>query len=168
VENVPDLSAMKDILKNKDFMKSMTEMMKNMDPAVLEAMRPPTGGGASSSSTAPAAPDLSQMMKDPNMLKSVETMIESVPDSMLEEMITSQVGQGKPLPSFVTGARMKWVVKRIMGLVRIWLFIKRMFAILLSRNGKIVIAILVVVYGVYVQYGHMLTGEKKEDDKKSP
>lgn len=165
VGDIPDLSAMKDILKNKDFMKSMTEMMKNMDPSVLEAMRP----GSSSSSSSAGPPDLSQMMKDPNMLKSVETMIESVPDSMLEEMLTSQVGQGKALPSFVTGARMKWVVKRIMGLVRIWLVIKRMFAIILSRNGKIVIAILVVVYGVYVQYGHMRAGKPEErEEKNSP
>ena len=44
-----------------------------------------------------------------------------------------------------------------------------MFAIILSRNGKIVIAILVVVYGVYVQYGHMLAGKPEErEEKNSP
>jgi tetratricopeptide (TPR) repeat protein len=163
----PDLSGMKEIWKNRDFMKSMSEMMKNMDPAVLGQM---AGGAAqpssSSSSEPPQAPaELSQMMNDPNMLKSVMSMIDTVPDQVLEDMLSNQ---GVRAPGFLTGARMKWLARQVMMLMRIWLFIKRMFSIILSRNGKIVIAILVVVYGLYFQYGHMLRGNKEEDkDKRS-
>jgi tetratricopeptide (TPR) repeat protein len=158
----PDLSAMKQILKNKDFMSSMTEMMKNMDPSILSQVRADQQVPASSSA-APSIPsdslpgDVSEIMNDPNMLKSVMTMIDTVPDEMLEDMLSKQ---GIEAPSFLTGARMKWIARQIMVLMRIWIFMKRCFAIILSRNGKIIIAVLVLIYGVYVQFGYLL-------DKKS-
>ena len=173
---MPDLSEMKKILKNRDFMKSMTEMMKNMDPAAMEGMmgraganaRETASGSASSSSTAavPAGmPDVSKMMEDPNMLKSVESMIDSMPDSMLEEMLAGAVpeGQAKARPAFLTGSRMKWIAKRVMGLIRIWLMIKRFIAICFTMKGRIVIAIIVIVAGLYQQYGHLLHKPEKRE-----
>ena len=152
----PDLSGMKQILKNKDFMKSMSEMMKNMDPSVLGQMT----GGASSSSSSAAPTDVSAMMNDPNMLKSVMGMIDTVPDEVLEDMLSQQ---GVKSPGFLTGARMKWIARQVMALMRIWIIIKRMFSIILSRNGKIVIALLVITYGLYVQYGHLIAGGSQKD-----
>ncbi|TEB17643.1 hypothetical protein C9890_0508 [Perkinsus sp. BL_2016] len=161
-ENSPDLSSMKEILKNKDFMKSMTEMMKNIDPSVLDQMKNNMSGG-SSSSAAPTG-DVGAMMNDPNMMKSVMSMIDTVPDEVLEDMLSKQ---GVKAPGFLTGSRMKWIARQVMMLMRVWLFIKRLFAIIISRNGKIVMALMVVTYGVYIQYGHVLLGGQstKEEDK---
>lgn len=170
-----DLGEMKKILKNKDFMKSMSDMMKNMDPSVMETLSRsgmPTAGSSTSSSSAPSLPKMDGLLSDPNALKSVEAMVESMPDKMLEEMLTSGVasangGTKASLPSFLTGARMKWLVKRVLSLVRFWIWLKRLFAILLSRNGKIVLAILVILFGIYQQYGHVLFGRKQDDETKS-
>jgi tetratricopeptide (TPR) repeat protein len=158
-DDMPDLSGMKEILRNKEFMNSMSEMMKNMDPAILQQP-------ASSSSAQPpncAAPDVTQMMADPNMIKSAMSMIDSLPDQMLEEMLA---GQGVKAPGFLTGSRMKWILRRVMGLVRVWMVIKRAFAIIMSRNGKIVMACMVLTYGVYCQYGFLLDASNlKAEDK---
>ena len=162
-----DLGEMKKILKNKDFMKSMTEMMKNMDPSTIENLTKggtDVGGTASSSSS---HPDIQKLMSDPSMLKSVESMVDSVPDDVLEEMLLKGAGGDKfSMPSFVTGARMKWVVKRIMFLVRFWIMLKRFMCILFSRNGKILIAIVVIIIGLYQQYSHLLF-QQDEDKKKT-
>ena len=103
------------------------------------------------------------MMNDPNMLKSVMSMMDTVPDEVLEDMLSTQ---GVKPPAFLTGARMKWIARQIMVLMRIWLFIKRMFSIILSRNGKIIIAILVITYGFYVKYGHLLAGDDEKEKEK--
>jgi tetratricopeptide (TPR) repeat protein len=163
-----DLGEMKKILKNKDFMKSMTEMMKNMDPSTIENLTKANAGigGSSSSTSEGGQPDMTKIMSDPSMLKSVESMVDSVPDEILEEMLLKGAGSQPSLPSFVTGARMKWVVKRIMVLVRFWIMFKRFLSIVLSRNGKIVIAIVVILVGLYQKYGHLIF-HKEEDKPKS-
>lgn len=160
---VPDLGEMKKILKNKDFMKSMSEMMKNMDPSSLQGLM--AGGANRSASSSSPSPDMSNVMKDPAMLKSMESMIDSIPDQMLEEMVGGS-NQESSFPAFLTGSRMKWLVKRIMGLIRLWIFIQRFIAILWTRTGKIVIAVLVVCIGVYLQFGDLLvSGNPNEHDK---
>jgi tetratricopeptide (TPR) repeat protein len=158
-ENAPDLASMKDILKNKDFMKSMSDMMKNMDPSVLNQMTGATSAGTSSSSSS----DMAGMMNDPNMLNSVMSMIDTVPDEVLEDMLAKQ---GVKAPGFLTGSRMKWIARQVMVLMRIWIFIKRVFAIILSRNGKIILAIVAITFGLYIQYGNLLiSGPTKEEEK---
>lgn len=170
-----DLGEMKKILKNKDFMKSMSEIMKNMDPSVMENLSRsgmPTAGSSTSSSSAPSFPKMDGLLSDPNALKSVEAMVESMPDKLLEEMLASGVasangGTKASLPSSLTGSRMKWFVKRVIGLVRFCIWLKRLFAILLSRNGKFVLASLVILWGIYQQYGHILVGHKQDEETNS-
>jgi tetratricopeptide (TPR) repeat protein len=145
-DDIPDLSGMKEILKNKDFMNSMSEMMKKMDPSILQNSQ---SSGA-------------QVMADPNMVKSAMTMIDSMPDEMLEEMLTNQ---GLKVPAFLNGSRMKWLIRRVMGLVRVWMVMKRVLALILSRNGKIVMATIVLTYGLYCRYGHLLYPEVKDKDR---
>lgn len=158
-DDMPDLSGMKEILKNKDFMNSMSEMMKNMDPSIFQK----STSSSSAQSAGGPSPDVSQMMADPNMMKSAMTMIDSMPDEMLEEMLA---GQGVKAPGFLTGSRMKWILRRVMGLVRVWMFMKRAFAIIMSRNGKIIMACMVVTYGVYCQYGHLLDANQPKSEEK--
>lgn len=161
---VPDLGEMKKILKNKDFMKSMSEMMKNMDPSSLQGLM--TGGPNRSTSSSLSPPDMSNIMKDPAMLKSMESMIDSIPDQVLEEMVGGTNGESPTLPAFLTGSRMKWLVRRIMGLIRLWIFVQRFIAVCWTRTGKIAIAVLVVCIGVYCQYGDILvSGKPKEHEK---
>jgi tetratricopeptide (TPR) repeat protein len=169
----PDLGEMKKILKNKDFMKSMTEMMKNMD---MDQVSKLVGGGSGvttqasgtsqSSVSAPVQPDLASMFKDGSSLRQISKMVDSMPDSVLEDMLGSQMGGKGSLPSFLTGSRMKMVIKAFLGLLRVWIFIRQAFALLWSRNGKILMTILVILIGVYYQYGkYIFPHEKKEDDE---
>ena len=153
--SIPDLGEMKKILKNKDFMKSMTEMMKNMDPSSLHMP---------SSSTSTSAPDVSAIMKDPGMLKSMESVIDSIPDEVLTNLVGSS--GNAHLPSFLTGSRMKWIVRRVMGIIRVWLVLQRCFALIWSRNGRIVIAVLALCIGVYHQYGSILFPDQEENKQK--
>ena len=147
----PELGEMKKILKNKDFMKSMTEMMKNMDVNDLQGMM----GSKASSPNDLASPDMSSLLSDSSSIKSFEKVVEAMPASMFEDLISTQMGEGKALPSFITGGRVKWVAKKVMWLIRIWIFLKNLFTAILSRNGRIILAILVLIAGVYYQYGHL-------------
>ena len=171
----PDLGEMKKILKNKEFMKSMTEMMKNMNLDDVQKMvggQTPIPGSTSQSSgssgTGGAQPDLSMMFKNGSSVRQITKMIDTMPDSVLEEMLGSQIGgNGKAsLPKFLTGARMKMLIKAFLHLLRVWIFIRQIFSLIWSRNGKIIITILLIVICLYYQYGkYIFPHEKKEEDE---
>ena len=140
-----ELGDMKKILKDKDFMKSMTEMMKGMDLSNLQK------GG-----------DMSKMMSS----DSLEKVVDSIPPAMFEEMLTAQMGESRP--SFLTGSRMKWFAKQVMRLIRIWVQIKTLLAMLWSKQGKIVLAFCVLAIGIYYQYSLMSSPEKEDKKIVSP
>ena len=142
-----EVDEMKKILKNKDFMKSMTEMMKNVD---LSSMM---NGSSPSSGPSSGMPAMSQM-------------VDAMPPSMFEDLVSSQLG-GKTLPSFVTGSRMKWVAKQVMRLIQIWLFIKSVFAAVVSKRGRIVVAVLILIIGIYYQYGSLYYNNISNDKKQN-
>lgn len=166
----PDLGEMKKILKNKDFMKSMTEMMKNMDMDQVSklvggsSVTTQPSGNSQSSVSAPSQPDLASMFKDGSSVKQISKMVDSMPDSVLEDMLGSQMGGKGSSPSFLTGSRMKMVIKAFLSLLRVWIFIRQIFALLWSRNGKILMTIIIVLIGLYYQYGkYLYPHEEKED-----
>lgn len=168
----PDLGEMKKILKNKDFMKSMTEMMKGMDMNDMQKLiGGNTGGGSSGSQTSsssksqPTQPDLGAMFKDGSSVGQLSKMVDSMPETVLEEMMGSQMGGKGSLPKFLTGSRMKMIIKAFLSLLRVWIFIKQMFALILSRNGKIMMAMILIVIGFYYQYGKYLWPHEKRPDE---
>jgi hypothetical protein len=135
---------------------------------------PPSSQGtcqvqAESRTSQPAAamPDMSNMFKDPSSVKQLGKMLDTMPDSVLEDMIQSQMGpatSGRSLPAFLTGARIKMLARAMIFLVTCWIYMKQFFAIIFSRNGKIIITVLVVVIGLFYQYGHLIFGKNDEDN----
>ena len=166
-DHKPDLGEMKKILKNKDFMKSMSEMMKNMN---MDDVSKLVGGAGSSQSSGvttspPAQPDLSTMFKDGSSVRQISKMVDSMPDTVLEDMLGSQLGSKGSLPSFLTGSRMKMIIKAFLSLLRVWILFKQILSVIWSRNGKILITIILVFIGIYYQYGkYIFPHERKEDD----
>lgn len=104
-------------MRNKDMMKAMGDMMKNMSPEQMNAMSQviyfhpllstsdvrqasaqttapasdAAGGEGSTGEEVPKMPDHpGDIFKDPRMLKSMEAMISSMPDDVLENLIAQQ------------------------------------------------------------------------------
>ncbi|KAF4671679.1 hypothetical protein FOL47_001348 [Perkinsus chesapeaki] len=180
-----DTAAMREMMRNKDMMKAMGDMMKNMSPdqlnAMSEAAKPAKASSSASSSSAnpageeeapadmPKMPEHpGDMFKDPKMLKSMEAMINSMPDDVLENLIAQQAGSqagpdGAPssLPKWVTGRRIKFFLRIIMKLARLVIFIRNLFAAMFSRRGKYIMALLVLLFAIYQQY---FSGSGKVED----
>ncbi|KAF4717071.1 hypothetical protein FOZ62_030047, partial [Perkinsus olseni] len=173
-----DAAAMREMMRNKDMMKAMGDMMKNMSPEQMDAMsqaaasssgKPSASAASSSSSAAEGVPpaDAPKMpahpgdiFKDPQMLKSMEAMINSMPDDVLENLIAQQAGAQAgdgtappaALPKWLSGRVIKFFLKIIMKLARLVIFIRNLFAAMFSRRGKYIIALLVLLFAVYQQY----------------
>jgi len=175
-EQRPDLGEMKKILKNKEFMKSMTEMMKNMDMSQMSGLLGghsvaatsstgdvATAASPSSPSVDAGMPDMSNILKDPTAVKQLGKMLDAMPDSVLEDMVKSQTG-GSSAPSFLTGKRMKMIAKVFIALLSVWIYIRQFFRILMSTRGKVIIAAILVLVGLYMQFGSLVF--RKEDERK--
>ncbi|KAF4726061.1 hypothetical protein FOZ63_004282, partial [Perkinsus olseni] len=168
-----DAAAMREMMRNKDMMKAMGDMMKNMSPEQMDAMsqaaassssaKPSASAASSSSSAAEGVPpaDAPKMpahpgdiFKDPQMLKSMEAMINSMPDDVLENLIAQQAGAQADdgtappaaLPKWLSGRVIKFFLKIIMKLARLVIFIRNLFAAMFSRRGKYIIALLVLLF----------------------
>jgi len=142
-----EAKAMKEMLKNKEVMKSVSEMMKNMDPSQLEAM-------AKSMGQPGAAPQMpaGDMFNDPKVVKSMESMVDSLPDEVFDDILKRGVGEDTQLPAMVTGSRVRVVVRFMMKLLRLWLFIKTALAAMMSKQGALILAIIVLIVSVIVQF----------------
>ena len=149
-----ELKGMLDMMKNKDMMKSMENLMRNMDPEQLGGLAAGRMGSASApahtASEPSAAPDVqlpsaSALLSNPEAIKSVESMMDKLPDSVLESMLNSQE---QKLPAMVTAGRLKFVVRVLLKLLRLWLFIKGIFAALMTKRGLIIMAIALIFVAV--------------------
>ncbi|EER18570.1 fk506 binding protein, putative [Perkinsus marinus ATCC 50983] len=167
-----DAAAMRDMMRNKDMMKAMGDMMKNMSPEQMNAMSqasaqttaPVSNAAGSEGSTAAEVPKMpdhpGDIFKDPRMLKSMEAMISSMPDDVLENLIAQQAAgsqaagpDGKAaLPRWLSGRVIKFFLRIIMKFARLVIFIRNLFAAMFSRRGKYIIALLVLIFAIYQQY----------------
>ena len=147
-----EAKVMKDLMKNKDMMKSVTEMMKNIDPEQLEAMTR-TMGSSSSSSEQPQMPsDPSRIFSDPKMMQSMETMIDKMPDEVIDELLKKSAGENAQIPSVVTGSRLRMVIKLFMKVVRLWLYIKAALTSMMTKQGAIILAVVILVISILLQF----------------
>ena len=133
--------ALMEMMQNKDMLKGVTDMMKNMSQEDLMNVVKPT----SEPSVSPSLMPSSDMFNDPNAIKSMESMVDALPDSVLESLLTAQNGPNAQMPAFITGTRVKFLVKIAMKLLRLWLFIKSVLAAMFTRNGMIIAALVLLL-----------------------
>ena len=146
-----DAKVMKDLMKNKDMMKSVSEMMKNIDPEQLASMAQ-TMGGSSASGNPQIPENAAAMFSNPKVMQSMETMMDKMPDDVFDELIKKSAGENVTIPGVVTGGRLRVVIKFFMKLVRLWLFIKAALMAMMTKQGAIIVAVIILIISIVLQF----------------
>eukprot|EP00397_Hematodinium_sp_SG-2012_P013071 GEMP01013263.1.p1 GENE.GEMP01013263.1~~GEMP01013263.1.p1 ORF type:complete len:509 (+),score=136.77 GEMP01013263.1:167-1693(+) len=141
--------AMKQMQENPEMMDQMSKMMQNMSPEDMERMMKMRGQGMpgmpapsaapAAGGAAPASPQ--DMMKDPEMMKTVESLFKSMPPEMLRDTMKAQ---GFDMSEKQAKLASK-VVPILMALYRYFLYLKQMFA----AYRRYILAFIVLIVGLY-------------------
>jgi len=144
--------AMKQFNENPEMMNQVQNMMKNMSPEDMENMMKMQGkmmgGGGSSGSAGAPPPDPAQMMKDPEMVKTAENFVKNMSPDMVKEAMK---GQGVE----VSDRQAQLVTKAlpvIMAVYRYFLHLKATLGMLFTKEGRLVLAFIILIIGIYTQY----------------
>eukprot|EP00435_Cladocopium_sp_Y103_P018264 s2781_g4.t1 len=141
----PEADMMKKMTENPEMMDAMTNMMKNMPPEQMQKMMEMSmkmkSGGADPK-------DASQMLNDPEMMKAAEEMMKSISPEALQSMAKSagiEVSESH-------AKMMSKVMPYLMKCLKLWGFIKRMFAAMFSARGRMILAAVILFVAVGQHY----------------
>lgn len=141
----PEAEMMKKMTENPEMMDAMTNMMKNMPPDQMQKMMEMSmkmkSGGADPK-------DPSQMLNDPEMMKAAEEMMKSISPEALQSMAKSagiEVSESH-------AKMMSKVMPYLMKCLKLWGFIKRIFAAMFSARGRIILAVVILFVAVSQHY----------------
>lgn len=141
----PEAEMMKKMTENPEMKDAMTNMMKNMPPDQMQKMMEMSmkmkSGGADPK-------DPSQMLNDPEMMKAAEEMMKSISPEALQSMAKSagiEVSESH-------AKMMSKVMPYLMKCLKLWGFIKRIFAAMFSARGRIILAVVILFVAVSQHY----------------
>merc|ERR1712113_783785 len=168
----PDPSAMGNLFENPEMMQQALQMTKEMSPELLEKLNinspevadmmkniPPeqlqqmmnmssrmrgNGGGAPS----PEGVDPTSILNDPDMMKATEEMMKSMSPETLASMARASGMDISEDKAKVVARLLPWLMK----LMRVFGHLKRLWSVIWSPRGRIVLAVVVVLLAVSQHY----------------
>lgn len=148
-------SAAERMAADPDLAKGLSDMMKNISPEQMQEMMKLSGsmrgGGADGMPSMPGGMggmDPSAMMSDPDMLKATEQMMKNVSPEMLASMAKAN---GMDI-SEDNAKRVAKFLPYLMRLMRWFSYLKKLWGMMWSKNGRMVLAGAVVLIAVVQHY----------------
>merc|ERR1712113_1203822 len=143
-------SAAEQMASNPELTKQMADMMKNIPPEQLQQMMNMSsrmrgnGGGAPS----PEGVDPASILNDPDMMKATEEMMKSMSPETLASMARASGMDISEDKAKLVARLLPWLMKamRVMG------HVKRLWSVIWSPRGRVVLAVVVVLFAVYQHY----------------
>jgi len=149
-------SAMEQMASDPNLTKQMSEMMKSMGPQQLDEMMKMSSqmrggeGGADPMGGMPAGADMdpSAMLNNPEMIKAAEQMMKNMSPEVLASMarangLDMSEDKAKMVAKFLP---------YLMRLMRLFGYCKKGWSALWSKNGRIVLAVIVLCFALLQHY----------------
>mmetsp|Transcript_86481 Transcript_86481/g.224587 ORF Transcript_86481/g.224587 Transcript_86481/m.224587 type:complete len:528 (-) Transcript_86481:90-1673(-) len=143
-------SAAEQMASNPELTKQMADMMKNIPPEQLQQMMNLSSRmrGKSDGASLPEGVDPTSILNDPDMMKATEEMMKSMSPETLASMARASGMDISEDNAKVVARFLPWLMK----LMRVAGHLKRMWSVMWSPRGRMVLAVVVLLFAVYQHY----------------